>query len=51
MKILGRGSTGRTTANTLEEQLAMKEVKSNPQGIALTRIPMTDPGWSKKTAG
>ncbi|PFZ93905.1 S-layer homology domain-containing protein [Bacillus wiedmannii] len=48
VKILGRGSTGRTTANTLEEQLAMKEVKSNPQGIVLTRIPMTDPRWPKE---
>lgn len=48
VKVLGRGSTGRTTANTLEEQLAMKEVKSNPQGIVLTRIPMTDPRWPKE---
>ncbi|HDR4453796.1 MULTISPECIES: N-acetylmuramoyl-L-alanine amidase family protein [Bacillus] len=48
VKILGRGSTGRTTANSLEEQLAMKEVKSNPQGIVLTRIPMTDPRWPKE---
>ncbi|PFQ80670.1 S-layer protein [Bacillus thuringiensis] len=48
VKILGRGSTGRTTANSLEEQLAMKEVKSNPQGKVLTRIPMTDPRWPKE---
>ncbi|MBD7906999.1 MULTISPECIES: DNRLRE domain-containing protein [Sporosarcina] len=29
-KSLGRGSTGRTTPNNLEEQLAMKEILSNP---------------------
>ncbi|PHB04910.1 hypothetical protein COE81_19770 [Bacillus wiedmannii] len=48
VKVFGRGSTGRTTASTLEEQLAMKEVKSNPQGIVLTRIPMTDPRWPRE---
>ncbi|MGX5519378.1 S-layer homology domain-containing protein [Bacillus cereus] len=47
VKILGRGSTGRTTANTLEEQLAMKEVRSNPQGKEI-RVPMTDPRWPKE---
>ncbi|WP_257201976.1 hypothetical protein [Bacillus cereus] len=26
----------------------MKEVRSNPQGIVLTRIPMTDPRWPKE---
>lgn len=48
VKILGRGSTGRTTANTLEEQLAMKEVKSSPKGKELKSIPMTDPRWTKE---
>ncbi|WP_431154870.1 hypothetical protein [Bacillus mycoides] len=48
VKILGRGSTGRTTANTLEEQLAMKEVKSCPKGKELKSIPMTDPRWPKE---
>ncbi|PFD51872.1 S-layer homology domain-containing protein [Bacillus cereus] len=47
VKILGRGSTGRTTANSLEEQLAMKEVRSNPQGKEI-RVPMTDPRWPKE---
>ncbi|MED5052159.1 S-layer protein, partial [Anoxybacillus rupiensis] len=46
-KSLGRGSTGRTTPNSLEEQLAMKEVLSNPLKGA-TRVPtknMNDPRW------
>ncbi|WP_442870426.1 RHS repeat-associated core domain-containing protein [Aneurinibacillus sp. Ricciae_BoGa-3] len=46
-KSLGRGSTGRTTANSLQEQLAMKEVLSNPLKGA-TRVPtknMNDPRW------
>ena len=39
------GSTGRTVAETLHEQLAMKEAVSNP--AAGTRLPfeMTDPRW------
>ncbi|MDH2892678.1 pre-toxin TG domain-containing protein [Bacillus cytotoxicus] len=45
VKILGRGSTGRTTAKSLEEQLAMKEVKSNPLGKPIPKIVMTDPRW------
>jgi hypothetical protein len=48
VKILGRGSTGRTVANNLNEQLAMKEVMSNPLENA-TKVPlkngMTDPRW------
>jgi RHS repeat-associated protein len=44
VKPLGRGSTGRTTPNNLNEKLAMAEVMSNPQGIDLP-VPMTDPRW------
>lgn len=33
-KSLGRGSTGRTVANSLDEQLAMKEVLSAPLSTA-----------------
>lgn len=42
----GIGSTGRTIANTLKEQLAMKEVMSNPLYEA-TELPikMTDSRW------
>jgi peptidoglycan hydrolase-like protein with peptidoglycan-binding domain len=46
-KSLGRGSTGRTTPNNLDEQLAMKEVLSNPLDGA-TAVPtknMNDPRW------
>jgi RHS repeat-associated protein len=46
-KSLGRGSTGRTTPNNLDEQLAMKEVVSNPLDGA-TAVPtknMNDPRW------
>jgi len=46
-KSLGRGSTGRTTPNNLNEQLAMKEVLSNPLDGA-TVVPtknMNDPRW------
>jgi hypothetical protein len=47
VKILGKGSTGRTTANNLTEQLAMKEVKSNPLAGAkeLTSVKMSDSRW------
>ncbi|KAF1084288.1 tRNA(Glu)-specific nuclease WapA precursor [Sporotomaculum syntrophicum] len=48
VNILGRGSTGRTVANNLNEQLAMKEVMSNPLENA-TKVPlkngMTDSRW------
>ena len=51
-------STGRTEAQTLEEQLAMQEVKSNPSGYTPDRMPaMSDTkngllakdGWVKRT--
>jgi hypothetical protein len=48
VKPLGRGSTGRTEAKNLYEQLAMKEVMSDPLPSA-TKIGlkkgMTDPRW------
>ncbi|KXG10255.1 tRNA(Glu)-specific nuclease WapA [Anoxybacillus sp. P3H1B] len=47
-KSLGRGSTGRTTPNSLEEQLAMKEVLSNPLAGAREVVPrskMNDKRW------
>ncbi len=44
--ILGKGSTGRVVANTLEEQLAMKEVMYNPLANAFeVPITMTDTRW------
>ncbi|MGG2016351.1 hypothetical protein [Bacillus sp. S10(2024)] len=43
VKVLGRGSTGRTTANFLEEQLAMKEFKSAPQRMPIPKLVITDP--------
>lgn len=45
--ILSKGSTGRTVANNLNEQLAMQEVMSNPlDGTKeLTSVKMTDPRW------
>ena len=48
LKPLGRGSTGRTVANNLTEQLAMKEIMSNPAaGQIIKRMkPLTDPRWS-----
>jgi filamentous hemagglutinin len=54
---LGLGSTGRTVANNLSEQLAMKEVMSNPasgsvvpmrNGMTDSRWPGSD-GWVKMT--
>ena len=52
LKPIGLGSTGRVIAATLEEQLAMKEIISNPAiGEVLTRMgPLKDArwlGWSK----
>lgn len=48
VNILGKGSTGRTVANNLNEQLAMKEVMSNPLESA-SKVPlrngMTDSRW------
>lgn len=50
VKPLGRGSTGRTEPQNLHEQLAMKEVMSDPliDSKEITRIPMTDPRWPKE---
>jgi hypothetical protein len=48
LKPLGRGSTGRTVANNLTEQLAMKEIISNPSalGKAIPKMkPLSDPRW------
>ncbi len=45
IKPLGRGSTGRTVANNLTEQLAMKQAISNPTAGRVLRITMTDPRW------
>jgi len=44
---LGRGSTGRTLANTLEEQLTMKEIIFNPaNGEVISNMkPLSDPRW------
>lgn len=51
-------STGRTKPNNLKEKLAMKQVKSNPQGFTPPRMPkMSDAkngwyakdGWVKRT--
>ena len=46
VKIEGRGSTGRTIPRTLNEQMAMNQVRSNPLDGA-TKVPfeMTDPRW------
>jgi len=44
---LGRGSTGRTVARNLREQLAMEEVLSAPGGTHLKRIDMSDKRWPK----
>lgn len=48
LKPLGLGSTGRTTAANLTEQLAMKEIMSNPSaGQVIPKMkPLTDPRWS-----
>lgn len=44
--ILGRGSTGRTEAKTLEEDLFMREVKANPlEGATNTGLEMKDERW------
>ena len=42
----GIGSTGRTTPNTLTEQMAMHQVQSNPlEGATQVPITMTDSRW------
>ena len=42
---LGRGSTGRTVPKNLHEQLAMTEVRSNPEG-SMIPVEMRDVRWS-----
>ncbi|MGL5830055.1 MAG: hypothetical protein ACRC0L_10865, partial [Angustibacter sp.] len=42
---LARGTTGRTTPANLKEQLAMTEVRANPDGRVLDNITMRDPRW------
>ena len=42
----GRGNTGRTTPNTLNEQMAMHQVQSNPlEGATKVPLEMIDPRW------
>jgi RHS repeat-associated protein len=44
--IAGRGNTGRILANTLDEQLAMKEIVMNPNlGVPAMGQAMGDPRW------
>ena len=46
MKVEGRGNTGRTIPNSLNEQMAMHQVQSNPlDGATKLPIEMTDPRW------
>ena len=46
VQIEGRGSTGRTIPNTLSEQMAMHQVKSNPlEGAIELPFVMNDPRW------
>jgi len=40
-----RGSTGRTAASNLKEQLAMEQAQSDPMAGKLLRLKMTDPRW------
>lgn len=39
------GFTGRTTANTLNEQLAMEQAMANPGAGSRIPIQMSDPRW------
>jgi hypothetical protein len=50
VKVLGRGSTGRTVPNNLNEQLAMKIAKHDPlaTGKKIDDVPMTDSRWPGK---
>ena len=56
LKPLGLGSTGRTVANNLTEQLAMKEIMSNPTVGKILKKSLSDTRWkgwakmSNKTA-
>lgn len=44
--IEGRGNTGRTVPNSLNEQMAMNQVQSNPlEGATKVPLEMTDPRW------
>lgn len=43
---VGKGSTGRTTPKTLEEQMAMHQVQSNPlKGATKVPLDMNDSRW------
>ncbi|MBC1749522.1 hypothetical protein HB983_12355 [Listeria seeligeri] len=49
VKIEGRGSTGRTKPNNLNEQMAMHQVQSNPlKGAKELPIKMTDKRWASE---
>ncbi|MBC1727174.1 hypothetical protein HB981_11815 [Listeria seeligeri] len=49
VKIAGRGSTGRTKPNNLNEQMAMHQVQSNPlKGAKELPIKMTDKRWASE---
>ncbi len=42
----GRGNTGRTVPNTLNEKMSMNQVQSNPlEGATKVPLEMTDPRW------
>ncbi|UBB14046.1 VENN motif pre-toxin domain-containing protein [Pantoea eucrina] len=45
---LGRGSTGRTEANSLQEKLAIEQALSNPETGRQLPIPMTDKRWPRE---
>lgn len=46
MKVEGRGSTGRTIPNNLEEQMAMHQVRSDPlEGATELPIKLNDTRW------
>lgn len=42
---VSRGSSATKQPENLVEQLALEQVKSNPQGTQITRITMSDPRW------
>ena len=46
LKPWGLGSTGRTVARNLTEQLAMKEIMSNPAMGKVIKTGLNDPRWS-----
>lgn len=46
MAVEGRGNTGRTIPNTLNEQMAIHQVQSNPlEGATKVPLEMMDPRW------